>query len=206
MNDDFDIGCCIVDGPPNQKRKVVRHYRPREYLFEHEVAAMVKAARGVGRNGARDAAMILAGYRHGLRACELVGLTWPQIDFEHAQMHIRRAKHGKPARHPVRGDEIRLLRALQRGTGAVSGAVFQSERGGAISTDTVRVVVRRAGELAGLPFIAHPHMLRHGCGYYLANKGNDTRAIQDYLGHRSIQHTVRYTELATNRFDDFWQE
>jgi site-specific recombinase XerD len=59
---------------------------------------------------------------------------------------------------------------------------------------------------AGIPFPVHPHMLRHACGYYLASKGQDTRAIQAYLGHKNIQHTVRYTELAPGRFNDFWQD
>jgi site-specific recombinase XerD len=57
----------------------------------------------------------------------------------------------------------------------------------------------------GLPFKAHPHMLRHAAGYKLANDGHDTRSLQAYLGHRNIQHTVRYTELAANRFDGFWK-
>jgi len=56
-----------------------------------------------------------------------------------------------------------------------------------------------------LGFKAHPHMLRRACGYALANKGHDTRAIQDWLGHRSIQHTVRHTELSPTRFKDFWR-
>jgi site-specific recombinase XerD len=59
---------------------------------------------------------------------------------------------------------------------------------------------------AKMPFPIHPHMLRHGCGYALANAGNDTRALQAWLGHRNIQHTVRYTELAPNRFKDFWRD
>ena len=54
-------------------------------------------------------------------------------------------------------------------------------------------------------FTVHPHMLRHACGYKLANDGHDTRSLQAYLGHKNIQHTVRYTELAPTRFKDFWR-
>ena len=84
--------------------------------------------------------------------------------------------------------------------------VFTSERGGPMKRANVHKIVARAGRLAGLPFPAHPHMLRHACGYKLANDGQDTRAIQQYLGHKNIQHTVRYTELAPTRFKDFWRD
>ena len=65
--------------------------------------------------------------------------------------------------------------------------------------------MERAGEAAGLGFPAHPHMLRHACGFALANKGHDTRTLQAYLGHKNIQHTVSYTELSPDRFKDFWR-
>jgi type 1 fimbriae regulatory protein FimB/type 1 fimbriae regulatory protein FimE len=67
-------------------------------------------------------------------------------------------------------------------------------------------MVARAGAAARIPFPVHPHMLRHATGYKLANDGQDTRAIQQYLGHRNITHTVRYTELAPQRFSGFWQD
>jgi type 1 fimbriae regulatory protein FimB/type 1 fimbriae regulatory protein FimE len=75
-----------------------------------------------------------------------------------------------------------------------------------MTTENVRTIVARAGRLAGLTFPVHPHMLRHACGYKLANDGHDTRAIQHYLGHRNIMHTVRYTELASDRFKNFWDD
>ena len=84
--------------------------------------------------------------------------------------------------------------------------VFCSERQAPLTTDAVRKIVGRAGREAGLPFPVHPHMLRHACGYKLAQEGQDTRAIQDYLGHRNIQHTVRYTQLSPDRFKDFWKD
>ena len=84
--------------------------------------------------------------------------------------------------------------------------LFASERGGTMTTSNVRKLVTRAGQAVGLPFPARPHMLRHACCFKLANDGHDTRALQHYLGHRNIQHTVRYTELAPDRFKDFWRD
>ncbi len=84
--------------------------------------------------------------------------------------------------------------------------LFASERGGPVTTSTVRKMITRAGRVADIPFPVHPHMLRHACGYKLANDGHDTRSIQQYLGHKNITHTVRYTELAPGRFNDFWRD
>ena len=117
---------------------------------------------------------------------------------------VGEAENGKPSVHPLRGDEIRALRELRRQFHD-SGFVFATERGGPFTSDAVNRLIKRIGERAGFPFHVHAHMLRHGCGYALANAGHDTRAIQDWLGHRSIQHTVRYTELAPTRFKDFWR-
>jgi type 1 fimbriae regulatory protein FimB/type 1 fimbriae regulatory protein FimE len=163
------------------------------------------AARGVGRHGHRDATLILLAYRHGLRVSELVSLRWDQIDLKAGTLHVNRLKNGSPSVHPLRGPEIRALRRLQRDY-ATTPYVFVTERGGPMMDRNVRLIVSRAGELAELPFPVHPHMLRHACGYKLANDGHDTRAIQQYLGHRNITHTVRYTELAPNRFNGFWKD
>jgi integrase len=157
------------------------------------------------RYGQRDALMILMAYRHGLRSIELVDLRWDEIDFDTANLAVRRAKKGSPSTHPFRGDELRALRRLAREQDPKSAFVFASERGSPFTTAGFARMVERAGEAAKLGFKAHPHMLRHACGFALANKGHDTRALQAYLGHRNIQHTVRYTELAPDRFKDFWR-
>jgi site-specific recombinase XerD len=120
-------------------------------------------------------------------------------------LHVRRLKRGMAATHPLYGPELRALRKLHPATPALP-YVFLSERGSPLSDRTIRHIILRAGLDAQLPFPVHPHMLRHACGFYLANKGIDTRAIQQYLGHRHIQHTVRYTELAPQRFRDFWDD
>ncbi len=105
--------------------------------------------------------------------------------------------------HPLRGVELRALRQLQRKY-PDSNYLFVSERGTVMAAATARGIIERAGKIAGLSLSVHPHMLRHACGFYLASRGHDTRAIQAYLGHRNIQHTVRYTELSPTRFQDFW--
>jgi len=110
-----------------------------------------------------------------------------------------------PSVHPVSARESRALRRLQREAPA-SPYVFISERGAALSGAGYQRMVARAGEAARFGFLVHSHMLRHGCGFKLAADGQDTRAIQAYLGHRSIQSTVRYTALAPDRFKHFWQD
>ena len=189
---------------PMRARATNAELRQREYLTPDEVEKLMKVARE-GRYGHRDATLILLAYRHGLRATEICDLEWSQVEWGRAAtLHVRRVKNGKPAAHPIRGDELRALRELQRQY-PDSAFVFATERGGPFTPDAVNRLIKRIGERAGFSFPVHAHMLRHGCGYALANAGHDTRAIQDWLGHRSIQHTVRYTELNPARFKDFWR-
>jgi site-specific recombinase XerD len=183
--------------PPNSA------LRTREHLTEREVEQLIEAARQ-NRYGHRDATMVLLAYRHGLRASELCDLRWDQVDFNQAVLHVRRVKQGTPATHPLTGLEMRALRKLQRE--AASPFVFVSERGAPLSRAGFARMIERAADAAVLKIKAHPHMLRHACGFKLANDGVDTRALQAYLGHRSIQHTVRYTELAPTRFKGFWKD
>lgn len=187
------------------RRRANAEVRAREYLTEAEVAALQKAAGALGRHGHRDATLILLAYRHGLRVSELVSLRWEQVDLRQGLLHVTRRKRGTASTHPLRGPEIRALRRLQRDYPDTL-YVFITERRGPMTTSTVRKLVARAGQEAGLPFPVHPHMLRHACGFKLANDGQDTRALQHYLGHRNIQHTVRYTELNARRFQGFWQD
>ena len=194
--------------PSNQNRTVpVRRpnaeLRTREYLTPAEIEKLIAVAKR-GRYGRRDATLILVAYWHGLRASEVADLEWSQVEWGRSPaLHVRRAKNGKPAVHPIRGDELRMLRDLHRNT---EGAfVFQTERGGPFTADAVNRLIKRIGERAGLPFQVHAHMLRHACGYAMAKAGHDTRLIQDWLGHRAIQHTARYTELSPIRFKDVWR-
>jgi integrase len=179
--------------------------RTREYLTTDEVERLIEAVKD-NRYGHRDATMIMVCLRHGLRVSELVDLRWDQIDFPTANLHVRRIKRGAPATHPILGDELRLLRRLQREQNPKSPFVFTSMRGSPISTAGFAAMVERAGIQAKFEFKVHPHMLRHATGFALANAGHDTRSIQAYLGHKNIQHTVRYTELSPTRFKDFWRK
>jgi len=179
--------------------------RSREYLTPVEIDALIKGAKSVGRHTHRDGTLILIAYRHGLRVSELVSLRWDQVNLKQGRLHVNRKKNGWPSTHPLRGPEIRALRRLQRDY-PYSPYVFTTERKGPLTTSTVRKLITRAGQKAKLTFPVHPHMLRHACGYKLANDGQDTRAIQHYLGHRNITHTCRYTELASERFNRFWQD
>jgi integrase len=179
--------------------------RTREYLTAQEIDRLMEVARKRSRHSHRDATMILIAYRHGLRASELCDLEWSQIELTGARLHVRRVKRGTPSVHPLRGDELRALRRLQREQ-EPGQYVFLSERGGPMSPIGFHRLIARLGEAAKLPFPVHPHMLRHACGFALANAGHDTRALQAYLGHRNIQHTVRYTELSPDRFRDFWRD
>src|SRR5687767_8760230 len=179
-------------------------HRPREYLTSKEVERLIATARQ-NRHGDRDAAMILVVYRHGLRVSELCALCWDQVDFEHGLLHVRRIKNGMPSVHPLGGGELRALRKLQR-EAIQSRYVFITERRSPMSPAGFRKMLARTGEAATFPFPVHPHMLRHACGYKLVNDGQDTRAVQHYLGHKNIQHTVRYTELTADRFKSFWED
>ncbi|HET7176835.1 MAG TPA: tyrosine-type recombinase/integrase [Gammaproteobacteria bacterium] len=189
--------------PPRRRKN--SDSRSREYLETDEVNAVMEAAARLGRHGHRDQTLILLAYRHGLRVSELVSLRWDMINLKQGHLHVTRLKNGTPSTHPLRGPELRALRRLQRSY-PNSPYVFMTERGGPVTTATVRKVVARAGVVAKLPFPIHPHMLRHATGYKLANDGHDTRAIQHYLGHKNIQHTVRYTELSPQRFNKFWSD
>lgn len=189
--------------PPRKPRNA--DVRPREYLTEDEVQRLMQAARRTGRHGHRDATLILLSYRHALRVSEVISLQWHVIDLNHGRLHVHRRKAGVASVHPLRGPELRALRRLERES-IKSSYVFVSERRGPLTDSAVRKLISRAGCLARLPFPVHPHMLRHGTGYKLANEGHDTRAIQQYLGHKNIQHTVRYTQLSSARFRNFWND
>jgi integrase len=179
--------------------------RKREHLTPDEVERLIKAAKG-NRWGHRDSTMILIAYRHGLRVSELTGLEWSQVAFKTGNLHVRRVKKGSPSTHPLQGDETRALRVLQREQEPKSPFIFTSERGSPFTTAGFASLIARAGEGARIGFKCHPHMLRHACGFALANAEHDTRSIQSYLGHKNIQHTVRYTELAPTRFKNFWRD
>ena len=143
-------------------------------------------------------------YRHGLRVSEAVALRRDNVNLQGARLWVRRLKSGLSVEHPIAGDELRAIkRYLSTRTDQLPW-LFLSERGQPLTRSSVQYLVRVAGESAGLQGV-HPHMLRHSCGYYLADRGTDLRTIQDYLGHRDPRHTVHYTRVAGRRFEGLWK-
>lgn len=183
--------------------------RPRgEWLTRDEIDALVDAAGKIGRNRLRDTTLIWVGFVHGMRVSELANLKLEQYELKAGRLTVTRVKNGRTSIHPVETRERVAIRKLvgDRRT----GLVFTTERGGAISTSSILKIITRAGQLArgkdGEPLISfkvHPHMLRHSCGYWLNEQGQGIRAIQDWLGHRNIRHTERYTALSPKAFQSF---
>jgi type 1 fimbriae regulatory protein FimB len=179
----------------------------RNYLVTAEVERLLAAAKG-SRNAACDRCLLLLMFRHGLRVSEACGLKLSQVDVDNRVVHVQRLKQGLSTTQPLRPEEIRAIKAWLKAWTAMrpaTAAFFVSERRGPLSRKTAWLAVRNCGERAGLPLSAYPHLLRHACGYALADQGADTRLIQDYLGHRNIQHTVRYTAANPARFERLWR-
>jgi type 1 fimbriae regulatory protein FimB/type 1 fimbriae regulatory protein FimE len=181
-------------GPPRKPRN--REVRGREWLTLEEVERLRRSAQGVGRYPERDGAMVLIGFRHGLRVSELVGLRWDQVDLQRRTIFCRRLKGSKNGTHDLARAEVAVLKKLEKANAGRSAFVFASERGGGLTRWAVDKMLRRAGARCVPPIVVHPHMLRHAIGYHLINEGHSTRRVQDHLGHRNITHTERYTELA----------
>jgi type 1 fimbriae regulatory protein FimB len=181
--------------------------RGKNFLTEAEMKRLLEAARR-GRHGVRDHLLMLMAYRHGLRVSELVDVRLKDFDMETGRLYVRRKKGSLSTHQPIEGDELRAIRAYLREreqrSGARSSYLFLSERG-PMTRQAINYLAKEIGERAKLRFRVHPHMLRHSTGYYLANQGHDTRLVQDYLGHKNIAHTVKYTRTAAARFEDLWR-
>lgn len=179
----------------------------RKHLTSREFDHLLAAVKG-SRNEARDRCLLLLMFRHGLRVSEACGLKLDQVDTESRVLHVARLKGGLSTTHPLRSDELRVIKTwlTERARMKPDGKVFFiSEQRTPLHRSTVNLAMKKYGELAALPLAVHPHMLRHACGYALADQGADTRLIQDYLGHRNIQHTVRYTATNPARFERLWR-
>ncbi|MGM3172913.1 tyrosine-type DNA invertase [Dickeya lacustris] len=182
----------------------------RKFLTLEEVRRLIAASYEKG-TGVRDSCLILLAFRHGLRISELLDLRFPDLDLTEGRLNVRRLKNGFSTIHPLMEDERQALSAwmtLRQSWKAASGsnAIFISRRGTPLSRKQAWRVIRCAGEVAGITTVTHPHMLRHACGYELAERGTDTRLIQDYLGHRNIRHTVSYTASNAARFSGIWEK
>jgi len=179
----------------------------RKHFVAAEVEKLLEVAQD-SRNAARDRCLLLLMFRHGLRVSEACGLVLSQVDVESRVLHVARLKTGLSTTHPLRGDALRVMKTWLTERARMkpkTDAFFISERRGPLSRKTAWLAIRTYGKRAGLPVEAHPHMLRHACGFALADQGADTRLIQDYLGHRNSQHTVMYTATNPARFERLWR-
>ena len=179
----------------------------RKHLSGREFERLLEAIKG-SRNETSDRCLVLLMFRHGLLVSEACGLMLEQVDVESRILHVARLKGGLSTTHPLRGDEIRAIKAwlVERTRMKAPGRTFfLSEQRKPLHRSTAKLALRKYGEKAKLPVAVDPHMLRRASGFALADQGADTRLIQDYLGHRKIQHTVRYTATNPARFEKLWR-
>ena len=203
---------------PKRQKFYPRHERSRPYLTPAEVDKLLKASKdkSLSRHPERDYCLILLMVRHGLRVSEACKLKISDVQMDEMQLNVKRLKNGKPATHPLYDLEIKAIKSwlavrqvmsMEHLTIGAGDWLFISDRRTPLSRSMAHRIIQTYAKAAGLGDLnAHPHMLRHSCGYDLANRGADTRLIQDFLGHRNIQHTVRYTELAPARFEVLYQD
>ena len=178
------------------------HERGRDFLRESEMDSLLDAAKKA-RFGSRDYTMLLLMYRHGLRVSELITMRRDAIDLNSGRIWVKRKKSGLSTSQPLGGDELRAIRSYLRSRTDNLPWAFLSSQGGQMTRQNINYLIKESGARAGLGHI-HPHMLRHSCGHALANKGTDTRVMQDWLGHRDIRHTAWYSRTSFKRFDGLW--
>ena len=178
------------------------HERRKDFLGPDEIKKLLEAAKG-GRYGRRDHLLCLLMFRHGLRISEALRMRIGDFDLLRARVWVSRLKGGLSTEHPLAGDELRAIKNYLRDRTGKLPWLFLSERDTPLTRQSGNYILKVAAARAELKHL-HPHMLRHSCGFYLANAGYDLRLIQDYLGHRDPKHTTRYTRVAAARFEGLW--
>jgi len=178
-----------------------------KYLTEKQIDHLIEVAytTGTKKNRKRNALLLFMLYRHGLRISEAAGLRWSQINEPDRQLTVYRLKNGKMSIHPIDYREMRMINAWKKECHCDT-YIFANLRGDKNNGSELHRTISNLGKRSKIGHHIHPHMFRHACGFYLANKGVDTRAIQEYLGHKDITKTVIYTEMAPNRFKGFWND
>ncbi|MGR7268658.1 tyrosine-type DNA invertase [Klebsiella aerogenes] len=181
--------------------------KKRNFLTQNEIESLLNAANS-GPHAARNYCLTLLCFIHGFRASEICRLRISDIDLRSKCIYIHRLKKGFSTTHPLLN---KVIQALKRWLDirdeypqSTSEWLFLSRKGNPLSRQQFYQIISASGDQAGLPLEIHPHMLRHSCGFALANMGIDTRLIQDYLGHRNIRHTVWYTASNAGRFYGIW--
>lgn len=179
--------------------------KKRDYLRADELEKLLAAAK-LTRNPERDYCLVLLSYRHGLRVGEACALKLSDVNLELGELYVHRAKGSVAGSHPFFNGESGAIKAWlgvrsQMGVPEGVDTLFVSEQRRPLNRVSVWYLLKNLAREAGLESLGvRPHMLRHSCGYSLVNKGTDLRLIQNYLGHKSVSSTVRYTAVDTKRY------
>lgn len=176
----------------------------RKYLSPDEINNLLIYAKK-DKLGVRNYCMLLMCYIHGFRVSELLNIKISDIEIQSRRIFVSRLKNGFSTIHPLQKKEVSAIESwltlrkkwLRKETDWLFISENDNQR---LTRQSFYHIVKKIGKNAKMIIDVHPHMLRHACGYALAEDGKDTRLIQDYLGHRNIKHTVLYTASNPERF------